>query len=347
MKTGHAGLRFLLSTTIAFAAPAQAAAQTCSEVVAKLLTRTAALNNEAQINSANFLRDEVVGPALEAAKRTLDGTGDPTVAAYNLIQDAREKAQALLDRLNSYDAFFTRLIECQKNGCNMFKFIEDEKARSRLAEAAQDKLNEWVQSLGDSGITAAAERVNKAASIVKNAVSGAQGIAQDGITDAVSCMGQYMQTAQAARADLIDPGATAPGVSAPPPSSGSGLGKALGFTALLGGAVAGGLFVASAVSDLEDYSSITTPTGSPVTVTSPPTSNPTSSANYRYVNWNCGASTQCAAVFGSVTGSIGPICTQALCEAFLRQGGNSSCTVQPIYTPVRTGPAPGTPCINR
>ena len=349
MNLRKTGLTLLLGAAITSAAPAPLLAQTCSQVVANLQARTAALNNEARVNSANFLLDELVGPALERAKRTLDGTGDPTVAAYNQVQDAREKAQAWIDRLNSYDAFFSRLVECGKSGCNMFKFIEDEKKRSQLAEAAQDKLNEWVQSLGDNGITAAAERVNKVAGIVKNTVATAQGIAQDGITGAVSCMGQYVQTAQAARADQIDPGVTAPGATTPPPSSGGGIGKALGMTALLGGAAVAGLWAASAVSDLEDYGSITTPTGAPVTSPSPPTSNPapTSSANYRYGNWNCGASTQCAAVFGNATGSVGPICTQALCDDFIRvNGGNSTCTTQPLYV-VRNGPAPGTPCINQ
>jgi hypothetical protein len=349
MKLRKTGITFLLGAAITSATPAPVLAQSCAEVVANLQVKTAALNNEARLNSADFLRDELVGPALDTAKRTLAGSGDPTVAAYNQVQDAREKAQAWIDRLNSYDGFVTRLQECHATSCNMLDFVNRENVLSRLAGAAQDKLNEWVQSLADSGITAAAERVNKVSSIVKNTLSGAQGIAEGGVTGAVNCMNQYVQNAAIARADAVDTGSSTPGVTAPP-RSGSGVGKIIGMTALLGGAAVAGVLVASAASDLEDFSSIGTPVGTPVG--SPPTSTtpPSSTANFRYGNWNCGASTQCAANFGSATGSIGPMCTQALCDDFVRGNPSSNgttCTVQPIHTPVRNGPAPGRACIDQ
>jgi len=333
-----------LAAITALALPPPVLTQTCAQVVQNLQTRTAALNNEATTNSANFLRDELVGPALGSAKRVLEG--DPTVGAYNRVQDARDKAQAWIDRLNSFDAFFQRLKQCGETNCNMFEFIKEENARSRLAESLQEKLNEWVQSLGDNGVTAAAERVNKISSIVKNAVSGAQGIAQDGITGAVSCMGQYMQTAQAAQAGAVDPTST-PAGTAPAGRSGgggSGIGKILGWTTLLGGAAIGGVYVAQQAAALEEDYSYTTPT---TTTTTTPTVSP--SANYRYANWNC-SGPQCAAVFGgNFRGSAGPFCTLAACNAYQQsQFPSGVCTTQP-QNPIPAGYAPsgGRACSDR
>lgn len=351
MTFSRAGITLLLVAASTLAAPEPVLTQTCGQMLGNVLDRISTLNNEARADNLNFLRDDVAETVGKAAKRRLEAAGDPTVEAYNHVQEAREKVEAWAARVDSMDGFFTRLRACLApgSGCKLMEFHKLEMQRMKVVEAVREQLNEWVQSLGDGGITAAAERVNKASALVSNVFTGAQGVAQSSITNAVQCMDRYVRDAQTTRADQIDPGVTAPSATPPPPSSGGGIGKALGMTALLGGAAVAGLWAASAVSDLEDYGSVTTPTGSPVTVTSPSTTNPTSNdaANYRYGNWNCGASTQCAAVFGSVTGSIGPICTQALCEQFLRQGGNSTCTVQPVYTPVRNGPAPGTPCINR
>lgn len=267
MTFSRTATALLLAAITAFSLPVPVLTQTCAQVVENLQTRTAALNNEATTNSANFLRDELVGPALGSAKRVLEG--DPTAAAYNQVQDAREKAQAWIDRLNSFDAFFQRLKQCGETNCNMFEFIKEENARSRLAESVQEKLNEWVQSLGDNGVTAAAERVNKISSIVKNAVSGAQGIAQDGITGAVSCMGQYMQTAEAAQADPVDPTST-PAGTAPAGRSGgggSGIGKILGWTAVLAGGAVGGAYLYEQAQLLAEESYTTTPTGNVSQVT--------------------------------------------------------------------------------
>ena len=337
MKLRKSGITFLLGTAIASATPAPVLAQTCAEVVGSLQARTAALNNEARVNSANFLLDELVGPALERAKRTLAGSGDPTVAAYNQVQDAREKVQAWIDRLNSFDAFMTRLKECHATGCNMFKFLEDDKARSRLAEAAQEKLDQWVQSLGDSGITAAAERVNKVSSIVKNTLSGAQGIAQDGITDAVSCMDRYVQTAQAAQADPIDPGVTAPGVSAPPPAGGSSVGKIVGWTALTGGAILAGAYAASQVEPID----LGTTTGSSNTTTTR-NNNPApvgnTAATIGLGTFNCG-SANATSNFRSCVGSIN---VRAGTLIGARQGTTISAVTQPsVFVGRFTAPASG------
>lgn len=142
----------------------------------------------------------------------------------------------------------------------------------------------------------------------------------------------------------VQPPAEAPSTEPPPPSSGAGIGKVLGWTAVIGGGLAAGLVLSQSIAELEELSYPTTTT---TTTTSQPTSQPSASANYRYGNWNCGASTQCAAVFGAATGSVGPICTPALCDDFIRvNGGNSTCTTQPLYT-VRNGPAAGTACINQ
>ena len=100
--------------------------------------------------------------------------------------------------------------------------MAQENERTRFAESVRIQLNEWVQLLGDDGISAAAERVNKASSMVSNTISGAQGIAQGGITGAVSCMNQDLQGAQSAEGNAVDRGDS----SAPPaqqPSAGGGM----------------------------------------------------------------------------------------------------------------------------
>lgn len=344
MKLCTTGITCLLVAALLTATTAPLPAQSsCADVVGNLHTRTTALNNQAQINSANFLRDEVVGPALGAAKRTLEGAGDPTVAAYNQIQDARQKAQAWIDRLNSFDAFFTRLKDCMAKNCNMLDFIKAENAKSRIAEAAQDKLNEWVQSLGDNGITAAAERVNKVSSIVRDTVSAAQGIAMDGVTGAVTCMNQFVQSTPPASADTVNLGTSPTGTTAPPSSSGPSFGKILGWTSVFGVAIVGGAYVAQQAADLAEYSTPTgTSTGSPPVTTTPASGG--STANYRYMNWNCNGGSQCTTVLGANTGSVGPFCTVAACSAYQQnQFPSLACTTQPQY-PIRSGPSGGRAC---
>ena len=139
-----------------------------------------------------------------------------------------------------------------------------------------------------------------------------------------------------------------PTQTSPPPRPGSGVGKIVKVAVVVGGGIAGGLVLAQSIAELEELSYPTTTTTT--TTTSQPTSQPSSSANYRFGNWNCGASTQCAAVYGGrATGSVGPLCSQSLCADFIRVNPSSSgttCTAQAQY-PIYTRPAAGTACINQ
>ena len=129
-----------------------------------------------------------------------------------------------------------------------------------------------------------------------------------------------------------------------PAPSGGGVGKTVKMAAVIGGGLAGGLLLAQSIEDLEELSYPTATTTTTTTTTSPPTSQPSASANYRYGNWNCGASTQCAAVFGNPTGSVGPFCTAAACTAWgVSHGGNPTCTTSPTFT-LRGFPPAGRAC---
>lgn len=335
MTLSKTGITCLL--VAAFVTPATvplSAQPSCAQVVEKMHARTTALNTQAQINNANMLRDEVVGPALGEAQRTLESRGEVSLAAYNQIQDAVQKAQAWIDRLNAFDTFFTRLKQCGETGCNMFKFIEDEKARARFAESVQQKLNDWVQSLGDSGVTAAAERVNKVSGIVRETASSAQEIGMEGATGAVNCMSQFVRTPPTASGDPVNLG----GAPAAPASSGPSIGKILGYTALFTGALIGGAYAAMPAEET-GYLSSPAPTTSNQS-TSPPAS---STANYRFGNWNCGGP-QCTQVYGgNSTGSVGPFCTPEACAAWARADGARSCSAQRQFA-LFTGPPAGRPC---
>jgi hypothetical protein len=143
---------------------------------------------------------------------------------------------------------------------------------------------------------------------------------------------------------------TAP-TAAPPPApieiprvpSGPSMGKILGWTTLLGGAVVGGVYVAGQAAALAEEYSYTAPT----TTTTTTTSTGSSTANYTYGNWNCNGGAQCTQVYGGQpTGSVGPFCIASACATW-RQGETArTCTSQPLYT-MRGFPPAGQACANQ
>jgi hypothetical protein len=328
---------FLLAIALTWLMPAPVMTQTCAQLLDNLQARMNTVNAEARANGMNFLRSDVEATLVGAAKRRLEAAGDPTVEAINQVQEARDKVEAWAARMNSFKDFFDRLRSCLTSGCNMLKFLDDEMRRINLVESVRAQLNDWVQSLGDAGISAATERVNKASSLISNTIGGAQGLAESSITGAAQCMGRYVRDAQTSSANPADPTA----VSTPPPPTGSGMGKMIGVMLAGGAALIGGAYVWQQAEEL----AIVDPIGGPV---NPPPVTTTggggASANYRYANWNCGSSSQCATVFGASTGSAGPFCTAAGCTDWGRTyGGGVTCTAQPQDV-VRTRPNPGVAC---
>ena len=280
MKLRKTGMTLVFSAAMTSALPTTALAQTCSQTIASLQSKASTLDNEARANNVRFLADEAITPALGAAQRSIDAAGDPTVEAYNQMRDAKAEVEAWAARINSFDGFLSRLKVCMATNCNMLRFLDDENQRMKLVESVRNQVNEWVQSLGNDGITAAAERVNRASAMVSNTASGALGIAQGGATDALNCMNQYLQrTPTGSNGNAVDLGnGPASPAGQRPAAGGGGAGRLIGMGLGIAGAGVAGLFVANELGKIQEEA---TPTGSTTTTTAPPPSGGGGSVTYR------------------------------------------------------------------
>ena len=320
MTLSKAGITLLLGVAITLAVPTPVHTQNCAQMLGGVLDRIATLNNDARAANLNFLRDDVAETVGRAAKRRLEAAGDPTVEALNQIQDARDKVEAWAARVDSWAGFFARLSACMKSSCNLAQWHKDEMARMRVVEAVREQLNEWIQSLGDAGISNAVDRVNKAASLVSNVFTGAQGIAHSSVTDAVQCMNGYVRDAQTTKADQVDPTPTSPAGTAPTGGGGGSMGKLLGWTAAAGAAVIGGAYLWEQSIAAQEAAGVTNP--QPITG---PVSNNNSASTVNAAGFNCGAANSTS----SLRSCLGAVNVRAGTLLGNRQGQTIAVTTTP------------------
>lgn len=78
-----------------------------------------------------------------------------------------------------------------------------------------------------------------------------------------------------------------------------------------------------------------------LTIDPAPTTPPPSTNSYLYANWTCNNQAQCIAVMGHNTGSAGPFCSVASCQAWEKAYIAGTCDSQPFY-PIYNAPPTGT-----
>jgi hypothetical protein len=200
------------------AAPPQADAS-CATDLAQLQRQTQAFGRDVAAQNLEFLKNDVKDAAITGIRNRL--AGDPTV-------DALEDLNKKVGELSSWEEDIKRSVSSIQDVSACWALTTG--FTNCMIEASKrwnDAFARWVNSLGDAGLTQAAERVTKAASLIEDyhrrAFTMAMGAALNNCTD------RFEQRVRAAEGNAVSPS------PAPRPRAGSGMGKKIGIPAAIGG----------------------------------------------------------------------------------------------------------------
>ena len=250
----------LLAPTYPFSAQPEAQmAASCSQEMARQDAALRQYKADAKKEALDFALNDAGDAALSGMRKSLDG--DPTAAALKEWQQKYEDWQQFNERAKTVEAMMGNLSRCLSaggiGGC-LKEITAKAKESARLLGIASDQFSNWIKSLGNDTISKAAERVERARSVMQNLGRGAGDMAMDATTGALKNCYNDMERRVQARQEAVDPrSAQLPGPPrgpAPPrpPAAGSVAAPASGggHTGLivgtsLAGAAAIGVYVAS------------------------------------------------------------------------------------------------------
>lgn len=244
-------------------APLVHAQSSCSTAASGLQKEIRALHDEAQGLGGAFLvydgLDVTASAALGKVGKRFDDLGksksDPAAPAVKLVRDAQERHKALTDwdeRLKRWGEGIAGYKNCLKNpNCSFLDWMREN-------EIINKELADWLKSIGEGGLEKATERVERASELLKNYTAKVGNAATGAMKTAIDCARADVQAAQnaqtAATQEAVRTAAArpTPRPSAPSPTpviqkrgGGGGAGKAVAAVLIVGGAVGGGLALAS------------------------------------------------------------------------------------------------------
>lgn len=209
----------LAPATSPFSAQPQAQmSASCSQDMAKQDAAMRQFHADANKESIGFLANDVGDAALSGMKKTLEG--DPTADAIKEWQQKYDDWREFLDRGKTVETMMGELSRCLTlggaGGC-LNEIKAKAKESSRLLGIANDGFNNWIKSLGDDTISKAAERVEKARSVMQNLGKRAGDMAMDATTGALKNCYNDMERRVQARQTVDTPSAQLTGPQPPAP----------------------------------------------------------------------------------------------------------------------------------
>jgi hypothetical protein len=213
----------------------------CSQVVDQLQNDADAFHAEADKMGMDFTRDEFLDPALSSAKdglKKIGTNGEPE--GVKAVREGKKQIQDWQKKVSDWNAQIKEVSDC----------INDPKCSLiELMKKTNEDLRKWLESIASEGTAKAAERVNKASSMLESYNKRLASSAMSGASSAVSCMNQSSPEVAKANdpVDLRPAPKTAGNVTAPKPpvagaSSGTG-NAATGAAAAKGGSHLGKLIL--------------------------------------------------------------------------------------------------------
>jgi hypothetical protein len=212
---------------------AQPQAQMAASCGRELARQDAALRQfdaDAKKEALDFALNDAREAALSGMRKSLEG--DATADALKEWQQKYEDWRQFIERGKTMETMMGELSRCLtaggRGGC-VNEIMAKAKDSTRLLGIANDQFSNWIKSLGNDTISKAAERVERARSVMQNLGKGAGNMAIDAATGALkSCYDdmerrvQARQQTMAARApQLSEP--PQPTTSPRPPAPGSGV----------------------------------------------------------------------------------------------------------------------------
>lgn len=258
MPTRNARAAVLLSLSVIFTS-FQIQAQTplsnagCSQAIDDLDRQTESFVRDVKQENYDFIKTDIRDTALSGIKKHF--AGNPTSDAAFDLKEKYEKWDDWRQSVVESRTTMEELQLCLATKCSLVEF----------AKRQNQAIAKWIQSLGDEGINAATERVNKAASLIQGYASRALSMATGSALSAVdACKTQFEQRAQSTSQDAPDFGTTPAAGGGTPPATGgttpvvagepavkpsAGGRSAARAVVLIGGAAAAGLAAAKYYQD--------------------------------------------------------------------------------------------------
>lgn len=328
MVNSHKSVAVLLSAVLAISSFAPVHAKTsadCAPEINRLQSETREFGRDVEEQVRAFTQAEVADASLNAMGTLLKN--NPTAAALADLRDQKKKWDDWGELTKATATTLEDLSKCISTpGCSLIEFAGRQKEAFRL----------WIQSLASDGLSAASERVSKAASLYRGYVNRALSMAHNSMLN--SCAADFEQSATNNPVDARDPSN-----SQAPPTTTAKSGGGGGATAVRLGVAAGAIGVGGVMLKNQLDKIMADAAG---TATSSSGSSSSSSSNWIYANWTCNNSSQCITVRGHAMGSAGPFCSVSACTAWNAANGTGTCTSQPQYPTMIWNYPPAGTCSN-
>jgi hypothetical protein len=240
----------VLCGAMALSMPAPLQAQSpaeCEAAINKLQAGTEKLGKDLDADVKDFIKSEYADGVLTEIRAHYKSK--PSVQKAFELKDKYDKFSSWVEETQRARVTMEDLGKCiQSNisggGCSLIEF----------AKRQNEVIAKWIKSLGDEGLTAAAERVNKQANIIRTFTTGLLSTATNGTLDTLKkCETQVQQQSTTNEEQpRTNPATTTPPSTTPPPpvsGGGSNAGKAL---ALVGAAIGGGLVLGTVLKQQEE-----------------------------------------------------------------------------------------------
>jgi hypothetical protein len=241
-------LALMLAVFVA-ASASGAAGPSCSQVLDQVGAEAESFQAEAREMGMHFVLDEALQQSLDGVKGAFEPGWNPTMTqreeALAALRAGKDKLDEWKDNVKMWNAQLLDLQLCVNDpSCSLIK-------KSDLLNA---DIREWLESLGPEGASAAAQRVNKAATLLQGYTSRLTGTATSSVSSAIACMDESApQQASAEPVDLQEtpapPAAQKPAASGAKASGGKG-GRIALATVGAGAAVALAVVAGSAMADM-------------------------------------------------------------------------------------------------
>lgn len=256
----------------------------CDAAIDALERETHQLGAQLEQDVKEFVRTDAAETALKGIRNRYKS--NPTSEALFDLKDKWDKWNEYVDYLKNARVTLEDLQRClNTRGCSLNEF----------AMRQHEAIAKWIQSLGDEGINAATERVNKAAKLIQNYVDDTLDLAIGGALATVQqCNVRFEQQAVTTTSQTVTPPAGPSAGTTPPNAVGKTSGGGGMGTALLGvaGAAAAGIGTWLALQKVDDDTTSTstpTTTRTTPTTTTPPT---TTSCSHLGSSGSCGVQVQ-------------------------------------------------------